>query len=135
MPIPIILALSSEQERLAVQQSLQKIQGSEVEVTGVAETFEELLRLVTLSKPTIVLLSAKFAKDATVSLVERLTANPAVQVIVLLPQEDFALARQFIRAGAMDTLTIEQLSSELSSSLSDAVRRAQKASRERISRP
>lgn len=135
MPIPVILALSSEQERLAVQQSLQKIQGSEVEVTGIVETFEELLRLVASPKPKIVLLSAQFAKDATVSLVERLTANPAVQVIVLLPREDFSLARQFIRAGAMDALTIEQLSFELPSSLSDAVRRAQKAGREQISRP
>jgi pilus assembly protein CpaE len=83
----------------------------------------------------IVVLSAQFAGNATVPLVERLTTNPSVQVIVLLQQEDFALARQFIRAGAMDALPLSQLATELPASLNNAVRRIQKLSREQISRP
>ncbi len=134
MPIPIILALSSEQERLSVQQALSEVQEN-VEVTGAAETTEELFRFIPPSAPTILILSAQFAKSATVSLVERLTTHPLVQVIVLLPQEDFSLARQFIRAGAVDTLPLSQLASELPVSLSNAIRRAQRISREHIPRP
>ncbi|MCX7968367.1 MAG: AAA family ATPase [Armatimonadetes bacterium] len=133
MPIPIILAVSNEQERLAVQQALPEVQEN-VEVMGAAETPEELFRFMPLSTPTIFILSAQFAKNATVSLVERLTTHPLAQVIVLLPQEDFSLARQFIRAGAVDTLPLSQLPSELPVSLSNAIRRVQRVSREQIPR-
>ncbi|MCX7643257.1 MAG: AAA family ATPase [Armatimonadetes bacterium] len=133
MPIPIILAVSNEQERLAVQQALSEIREN-VEVTGAAETPEELFRFMPISVPTIFILSAQFAKNATVSLVERLTTHPLAQVIVLLPQEDFSLARQFIRAGAIDTLPLSQLPFELHASLSNAIRRAHRVGREQIPR-
>ncbi len=133
MPIPIILALSNEQERLSVKQALSEVQES-IEVAGSVENPEELFRFMPPSVPTVFILSAQFAKTATVSLVERLTTHPLAQVIVLLPQEDFSLARQFIRAGAVDTLPISQIAAELSTSLNNAVRRAQKVSREQVSR-
>ncbi|MFN4178864.1 MAG: CpaE family protein [Armatimonadota bacterium] len=133
MPIPIILALSNEQERLSVKQALSEVQES-IEVAGSVETPEELFRFMPPSVPTVFILSSQFAKTATVSLVERLTTHPLAQVIVLLPQEDFSLARQFIRAGAIDTLPISQIAAELPASLNNAVRRAQKVSREQVSR-
>lgn len=133
MPIPIILALSNEQERLSVKQALSEVQES-IEVAGSVENPEELFRFMPPSVPTVFIFSAQFAKTATVSLVERLTTHPLAQVIVLLPQEDFSLARQFIRAGAVDTLPISQIAAELSTSLNNAVRRAQKVSREQVSR-
>jgi len=134
MPIPVVLALSNEQERSSVRQVLSEVQEN-VEVVGTVETPEELFRFTPPSQPTIFILSAEFAKGATVSLVERLTTHPLAQVIVLLPREDFSLARQFIRAGAMDTLPVGQVASELPSSLNNAIRRAQKMVREQIPRP
>ncbi len=134
MPVPIVLALSNEQERALVQRALSEVQEN-VEVVGTAETPEELFKFTPPHAPTIFILSAQFARNATVPLVERLTTHPLVQVIVLLQQEDFSLARQFIRAGAADTLPLSQLFSELPISLSNAIRRAQKVSREQISRP
>jgi len=135
MPVPVILALANEQEQLMVQRALAELGEGTFELAGHVETPDELLRLVAKPASMIVILSAQFAGNATVPLVERLTTNPSIQVIVLLPQEDFALARRFIMAGATDTLPLGQLASELLTSLSNAFRRVQKLSREQISRP
>jgi pilus assembly protein CpaE len=135
MPVPVFLALTNEQERLSVQKAFAELREGTFELAGNVETPDELLRLVAKPTPMIIVLSAQFAGNATVPLVERLTTNPSVQVIVLLQQEDFALARQFIRAGAMDALPLSQLATELPASLNNAVRRIQKLSREQISRP
>lgn len=130
MPASIILALANEQELSLVQEALAGIREKVWGETKVAETPDQLIFLAAKSTPTIVLISDQFAGNATVPLVERLTANPAIQVIVLLTREDFALVRQFIRAGAADMVPMTQLVSEISVSLSNALRRAQKMSRD-----
>lgn len=135
MPIGVILALSNEQEKNSLRKTLSEAKITNFEIVGESENPEELVRLVASPVPTVVLLSAQFAKGATVSLVERITVNPFVQVIVLLPQEDFALARHFIRSGAVDALPIDQIPSELPASLESAIRRAQKLTKENFARP
>lgn len=112
MAITIALAVGSEQERLLVQQVLTEVRSPEF-VTEEFMSPDDLFRLISTSSPAVVILSALFAGSATPSLVERLTSSPFVQVIVLLPQEDFSLARQFIRAGAIDTVPLSQIASEL----------------------
>ncbi len=134
MPVSVVLALSSEQERNLVQQALTSVRERELVVSSV-ENPDELFRLSFQPTPSIVVLSSEFAKEATASLVERLTSSPLVQVIVLLREEDFTLARRFIRAGAIDTLPLSQVSQELPLSLSNAFRRSQKLSREGVIRP
>lgn len=129
MAITIALAVGSEQERLLVQQVLTEVRSPEF-VTEEFMSPDDLFRLISTSSPAVVILSALFAGSATPSLVERLTSSPFVQVIVLLPQEDFSLARQFIRAGAIDTVPLSQIASELKDSLRDALRRTQKIARE-----
>ncbi len=135
MPVNIILALSNEQERSAVRQAISEVRLPSIEILGEPTSPEELVRLASSSTPAVVLLSSQFAKNATVSLVERLTVNPLNQVIVLLPQDDFTFARQLIRSGASDALPLSQVSSELTASLESAIKRAQKLSKETFARP
>ncbi len=126
MPISLVLAVSSEQERTVVQQALSGVPLSDLSPPQLISDPDELLRITATAGPTLVLLSANFARTATPALVERLTASPSVQVIVLLPEEDFALARQFLRAGAADTVPFAQAASELPGSIANVVRRMQK---------
>lgn len=134
MPVNVILALSDEREKSIVRQVFSEGKASNLEILSEADNPDELIRLAISSVPVVVLLSAQFAKEATIPLVERLTANPLVQVIVLLPQEDFPLARQFIRSGAIDALPLSQIPLELPASLDSAIKRAQKFGREPYSR-
>lgn len=124
MPISAVLALSNEQERLAVQQALAA--NRDIQVAAIAGTPDELEQAMTQHTPLVVILSANFLGAATVSLVERLSAKVPLQVIVLIPTEDFALARQFIRAGAFEALPLNTLVQELPVSLQSAIQRAQK---------
>lgn len=134
MPVKVILALSNEQERSLIRQVLLEVRVTGFEVSGEAESPEDLVRLALSSVPAVVLLSSQFAKEASLSLVEKLTSNPLVQAIVLLPQEDFNLARQFVRSGAIDALPVFQIPSELASSLESAIKRVQKFGKETFSR-
>ncbi|MCS7264436.1 MAG: AAA family ATPase [Armatimonadetes bacterium] len=135
MTIKVILALSDEKEKSAVRKVLAEMGSPKLEIIGSFENPEELVRLAASAAPAVVLLSAQFAREATIPLVERLTANPLVQVIVLLLKEDFNIARQFILSGAVDALPFEQIPSELPKSLESAFKRAQKLVRENYPRP
>ncbi|GBC97776.1 Septum site-determining protein MinD [bacterium HR17] len=133
MPLHILLALSNEHERAMLEQVLATV--ADTAVIATVTDADTLKTAVAERRPELVIVSSQFVGETTPALVEQVVTQHAVPVIVLLPGDDLALARQFLRAGATDVLPLLLVPDELPVSIQTVRQRIRQSAPARPNQP